>query len=61
MTWCKELGIKIMIDVHSAETQAAGHVFNMWYYGKYTTEDWYEALEWVADYYKNDDTIIAID
>ena len=61
MTWCKELGIKIMIDVHSAETQAAGHVFNMWYYGKYTTEDWYDALEWVADYYKNDDTIIAID
>ena len=61
MTWCKELGIKIMVDVHSAESLANGHTYNMWYSGKYTTEDWYEALEWVADYYKNDDTIIAID
>ena len=61
MTWCKELGIKIMIDVHSAESLSNGHIYNMWYSGKYTTEDWYEALEWVADYYKNDDTIIAID
>ena len=28
---------------------------------KYSTEDWYEALEWLTDYYKDDDTLIAID
>ena len=39
MTWCKELGIKIMVDVHSAESLANGHTYNMWYSGKYTTED----------------------
>ena len=50
-----------MIDIHSAETHAAGHVFNLWYTEEYTTEMMYEALEWFADYWKNDDTILAID
>ena len=59
--WCKQYGIKIMIDIHSAETHAAGHVFNLWYTEEYTTEMMYEALEWFADYWKNDDTILAID
>ena len=59
--WCRENGIKIMIDIHCAETASAGHQFNLWYTDKFSTEDWLEALEWVADYYKDDDTIIAID
>ncbi len=58
---CRELGIKIMMDVHCAETNAAGHQVSLWYTDKYSTEDWYEALEWFADYYKDDDTILAID
>ena len=61
MTWCKELGIKIMIDVHCAQTSSNGHVYNMWYNGKYTTKDWIDGLVWVADHYKNDDTILALD
>ena len=61
MAWCKELGIKIMIDIHSAATSANGHTMPLWYSGGITTDDWIEALEWVADYYKNDDTIIALD
>ena len=61
MAWCKELGIKIMIDIHSAATSSNGHTMPLWYAGSFTTEDWIEALEWVADYYKNDDTIIALD
>ena len=60
VAWCKELGIKIMIDIHSSATSANGHVVPLWY-GSYSTEDWIEALAWVADYYKNDDTIIALD
>lgn len=59
--WCRELGIKIMIDIHSAETHAAGHVFALWYNEKYSTEDMYDALTWFADEYKDDDTILAID
>jgi len=59
--WCRELGIKIMIDIHSAETASAGHQVNLWYTDKFSTEDWCTALEWFADYYKDDDTIIAID
>lgn len=59
--WCRELGIKIMMDVHSAETASAGHQVNVWYTDKFDTEDWCTALEWFADYYKDDDTILAID
>ena len=60
VAWCKELGIKIMIDIHSSATSANGHMVPLWY-GKYSTEDWIESLVWVAEYYRNDDTIIALD
>lgn len=59
--WCRENGIKIMIDIHCAETASAGHQVNLWYTDKFSTDDWLEALNWFADYYKDDDTIIAID
>ena len=59
--WCKELGIKIMIDIHSATTAAQGHQVPVWYDENFSTDDWLEALSWFADYYKDDDTIIAID
>ncbi len=59
--WCKENGIKIMMDIHSAETASAGHQVAVWYTSKFDEDDWIEALEWFADYYKDDDTIIAID
>ena len=59
--WCRENGIKIMMDIHSAETASAGHQAPLWYTSRFSTDDWLEALSWFADYYKNDDTIIAID
>ena len=59
--WCREKGIKIMMDIHSASTNAAGHNYPLWYDDTYSTDDWLEALSWFADYYKDDDTIIAID
>ena len=61
LKWCKEVGIKIMLDIHSAESHAAGHIFPLWYHGTFTTDDWLDALEWIGEYYKNDDTIIAVD
>ena len=61
VAWCRENGIKIMMDIHSATTNAAGHNYALWYDSNYSTDDWLEALAWFSDYYKDDDTIIAID
>lgn len=74
---CKKYGIKIIIDIHSPALHNSGHVYNVWYYNpsagdcdncavtadgvKITTEIWQDTLVWLADRYKNDDTIIAYD
>ncbi|GAB4205409.1 MAG: hypothetical protein OHK0022_31440 [Roseiflexaceae bacterium] len=57
----KQYGLKIMIDVHSAEADNSGHVYPVWYKGTITPEDFYQAWEWITNRYKNDDTIIAMD
>ncbi len=57
----EENGIKVMPDIHSAETNASGHNVNLWYTSKVTVEDYYSALEWMAERYKDNDTIIAFD
>ncbi len=57
----EENGIKVMPDIHSAETNASGHNVNLWYTDKISVEEFYSALEWMADRYKNNDTIIAYD
>lgn len=54
-------GLKIIIDIHSAETNASGHNVNLWYTERISTEDYLQALNWMADRYKDDDTIIAYD
>jgi aryl-phospho-beta-D-glucosidase BglC (GH1 family) len=61
VNWCRENGIKIMMDIHSASTNAAGHQYPLWYDSNFSEQDWLDALAWFADYYKDDDTIIAID
>jgi len=61
VAWCRENGIKIMMDIHSATTNSAGHNYPLWYDDNFSTDDWLEALSWFAEYYKDDDTIIAID
>lgn len=58
---CEQFGLKVIIDVHSAEADNSGHVYNMWYKGSITTADALNAWEWVADRYKNNDTIIGAD
>lgn len=59
---CKENGIKVMMDCHSADANNSGHNYNVWYGPKgFTTEDWIEGWTWFVGEYKNDDTIIACD
>ncbi len=58
---CRANGIKIMIDIHSAETNAAGHIAPLWYTDKISEADYLSSLSWMANRYKNDDTIIAYD
>ena len=38
-----------------------GHQKPLWYDDNFSEDDWLEALEWFTEYYKDDDTIIAID
>lgn len=67
MGYCKELGIKVMIDVHSPDANNSGQNYPLWYgvttstAGEITTDKWISTLAWLADKYKNDDTILAID
>nr|AGS52139.1 glycoside hydrolase family 5 [uncultured bacterium contig00034] len=58
---CNVLGLKIMIDIHSAKTDSMGHMTNMWYAGDITEAVYLDALAWMARRYKDDDTIIAYD
>lgn len=58
---CRANGIKIMIDIHSAKTDSMGHMANLWYNESVSTEQYQEALVWMAGRYAKDDTIIAYD
>jgi len=58
---CGENGIKIMFDIHSAETDAMGHMTNLWYTDTISTEQFYEALAFLTTLFKDNDTVIAID
>ena len=58
---CEEYGMKVLIDIHSANTDAAGHNYPVWYTDKISAEQFKEALVWIADRYKDDDTIVAYD
>lgn len=57
----EENGMKVMPDIHSAETNASGHNVNLWYTDSVSVQDYYSALVWMADRYKDNDTIIAFD
>lgn len=73
----KRYGIKCIVDVHSPASHNSGHNYNLWYHEpnaadadnmaitadgtKVTSEMWIESLAWLADQFKNDDTLIAFD
>lgn len=58
---CERLGIKVMIDVHSAEADNSGHTYPMWYKGSITPELFYHGWEWITTRYRDNDTIVAMD
>jgi len=57
----KRVGIKVILDVHSPETDNQGHNYPLWYNTTITEEIFKKAWVWVAERYKNDDTIIGFD
>ncbi|MBR5682839.1 MAG: cellulase family glycosylhydrolase [Ruminococcus sp.] len=68
---CKKYGVKAFIDIHSPESNNAGHNYGLWYGKSFkdhsgknvevTTDLWIETLAWCADHYKGDDTLIGFD
>ncbi|MCL2633840.1 MAG: cellulase family glycosylhydrolase [Oscillospiraceae bacterium] len=58
---CASVGLKVMIDIHSAESDPMGHMTNMWFTSKISVDDFYSSLEWMAYRYRNNDTILAYD
>lgn len=58
---CEQNGMKVMIDIHSVKTDAAGHNHPVWYKDALTEADFIESLRWIAARYKDNDTIIAYD
>lgn len=62
MQKCKDYGIKAFVDIHSPDANNSGHNYELWY-GKagITTDLWIDTLVWLADKYKNDDTLLGFD
>lgn len=58
---CQQFGIKVMLDVHSAEADNSGHIYPVWWKGSVTPELFYQAWEWVIDRYRTNDTLVAAD
>ncbi|SDR77692.1 Aryl-phospho-beta-D-glucosidase BglC, GH1 family [Paraoerskovia marina] len=58
---CEKYGLKVLVDVHSAEADNSGHFAPMWYTDSVSTEDFYAGWEWLAQEYKDNDTIVAAD
>ena len=58
---CEQNGMKVIIDIHTAKTDASGHNHPVWYRDDITVNDFIDSLAWIADRYKNNDTIIGYD
>ncbi|MDQ2087474.1 cellulase family glycosylhydrolase [Herbivorax sp. ANBcel31] len=57
----ERLGMKVVLNVHSAETDNQGHIYPLWFKGDITEEVFQEAWVWMANEYKDNDTIIGFD
>jgi len=66
---CKKYGVKMFVDIHSQDSNNAGHMYGPWYglpmtnYPDVTvdTDLWIDTIAWVANEYKNDDTLLGFD
>ena len=61
LSLCERNGMKVMIDIHTVKTDAAGHNHPVWYRDNLTEADFIESLRWMAARYKDNDTIVAYD
>ena len=61
LSLCEQNGMKVMIDIHTVKTDAAGHNHPVWYRDNLTESDFIESLRWLAARYKDNDTIVAYD
>lgn len=58
---CRKIGLKIIVDVHSAKTDAMGHIAPLWYAQDISVEDFMNTWVWLAERYRQDDTVIGFD
>ena len=61
LSLCEQNGMKVIIDIHSVKTDASGHNHPVWYRDDMSVDDFIASLSWVAERYKNNDTIIGYD
>jgi aryl-phospho-beta-D-glucosidase BglC (GH1 family) len=59
INYMKRTGIKVMFDMHSAGRDT--YTDNLWFNSKITMADFIAAWKWLANRYKGDDTVIAMD
>lgn len=61
LSLCEQNGMKVIIDIHTVKTDASGHNYPLWYRQDMTVDDFVESLAWLAERYKNNDTIVGYD
>ena len=61
LSLCEQNGMKVIIDIHTVKTDASGHNHPVWYREDMTVDDFIESLSWLAERYKDNDTIIGYD
>lgn len=57
----KACGIKVVLDVHHPHQDNTGHTYWGWEKDEITLDDFYSTWEWMAERYKNNDTIVGFD
>ncbi|MGL4744087.1 MAG: glycoside hydrolase family 6 protein [Dermatophilaceae bacterium] len=58
---CKKYGLKVIVDMHSADADDMGHLYPVWFKGSVSTEDFYSTWEWMVRRHRADDTIVGVD
>jgi aryl-phospho-beta-D-glucosidase BglC (GH1 family) len=61
MQQARQNGLKIFLNIHCIETDQMVHMYPLWYDSTYSINQFYEAIEWIIDRYKDDDVLIRFD
>jgi len=57
----KKYGVKVLLDAHSPHIDNMGHIYPTWTKDDITEDVFFDTWVWLAERYKNDDTIIGFD